>query len=68
MPDVTASYGTLIDFIAFFFSVFHLLLTTIHVLIVVSTPNIHRLCVKLMYTFRYVNMSKVTAGYGRFSD
>ena len=34
----------------------------------VSSPNFHRLCVWLMYTFWNVNMPIVTAGYGRFSD
>ena len=33
-----------------------------------SPPNIHRLCVKLMYTLTYVNMSNVTAYYRWFSD
>ena len=32
-----------------------------------SSPNLHRLCVWLIYTFWYVNMSNMTAGYWRFS-
>ena len=47
---------------------FHTLLTTIHVWIIVSSPNFHRLFVSWMYTFWYVNMSNVTIGYGRLSS
>ena len=34
----------------------------------VSSPNFHRLCVWLTYTFLYVNILNVTIGYWRFSD
>ena len=41
MSDVTASYGTLVEFIEFF-RCFHTLLTTIHAWSVVSSPKFHR--------------------------
>ena len=50
-----------------FFGYFHTLLMTIHVWIVISPPNFHRLCVLFMYTF-LVNMPNITVNYGRFSD
>ena len=31
-------------------------------------PNFHRLCVWLMYTFWYINIPCMTAGYRGFSD
>ena len=67
MPNVTASYGTPLDFIAFF-GIFYTLLTTIHVWITVSPPNFHRLCDRLVFTFWYITMSNATAGYGSFSN
>ena len=33
----------------------------------ISPPNFHKLYVKLIHTFWYVNMPNVTAGYARFS-
>ena len=45
-----------------------ILLRVLGILIIVSSPNIHRLCIWLMYTFWYINMPNVTAGYVRFSD
>ena len=62
---MTESYGTPIDFITFS-RYFHRLLTSIHVWIVVSLPNFHKLFDKWMYTFWYVIMPNVTTGYGRF--
>ena len=50
------------------FSYVHILLTTIHDWIIVSSPKFHRLYVWLIYTFWYINLPNVTAGYGRFSD
>ena len=55
MPDVTASYGTLFDFIAFFGYLYSLLLT-IHAWIIVSLLNFHWLCVYSVHTYWYVNI------------
>ena len=66
MLDVTASYGTPLDFIAFFG--YFQILTTIHVWTILSSTNFHRLCVGLMHIFLYVNLPNVTVGYERFSD
>ena len=41
---------------------------TIHVWIIVSSPNFHRLCIWIMYIFWYISMPNVTAEYGRFSN
>ena len=56
-----------LDFIVFFRN-FHALLTIIHVWSSVSSPKFHRLFVWSLYTFWYVNIPSVTAGYIRFSD
>ena len=67
IPDISESYGTSFDFIAFF-GHFHTTLATIYVWSIVPSPNFHRLCVWLIYTFWYVIMPNVTAGYGRFAN
>ena len=51
-----------------FFWYFHTLLTIIHVWIVVSPQNFHKLSFYSMYTFWYVNMTNVTTSYERLSD
>ena len=65
--DVTACYGRSFDFKAFF-RYFYTKLTSIHVCSILSSPNFNRLCGQLIYTFFYVKMPIVTAGYGRLSD
>ena len=65
MLDVTASYGMTFDFIAFFWH-FHTLLLTIHVWSVLS--KFHKLCVRLVLTFWFVDKSGMTACYGRLTD
>ena len=51
------------------FLYFHtLFMILIHVWIVKASPNFHRLCAWLIYTFWYVNMPNVTEDYGRLSD
>ena len=40
----------------------------IHFWSIISSSKFHRLCVWLIYTFWYVNMPNVFAGYERFSD
>ena len=51
-----------------FWWAFHTLLSTIQLWIVKSPQNFPRLCVFLMYTFYYVNISNLTPVYGRLSD
>ena len=50
-----AGYGMIFDFIAFFMY-FQRYLTIIHVRLVVSSPNIHKLYVWQIYTFWYYKM------------
>ena len=66
VSGVTASYGKLLGFIAFF-RYFHTFLTTSHVWSALSWPNFHGLCVKIIHTFWYVDMLDVTTSYERFS-
>ena len=61
MPDVTASYGTPLDFMEFF-GYFHTLLTIIYVFSVVSSPNFHRLMCLI-----HTHMSDKATSYGRIS-
>ena len=67
MPGVTTSYGTLFDFITFF-RFFLFIIDDHSCLNCVSPQNFHRLCIQSMYTFSYVNIPHVTAGYVRFYD
>ena len=53
-------------FIAFF-GYFHTFLSTIHVWSIVSSQNIHWLCVLSIHTFWYDAMPDVTTSCGRFS-
>ena len=61
MPDVTASYERLLIFLNFFLRIFKHNWRTF-----MSSPNYHRLCIWQMLTFRSVNMSDVTVGYGGY--
>ena len=62
MPDVTATYGTHLDFISFFLGIF---IGYRRAFMLEVSPNFYRFYVGLLYI--YFGMSNVTAGYGRFS-
>ena len=64
--NVTASYGTILDFIAFF-KYLPTLLMTVHVWSIVSLPNFPRLYDFSIHTFWYIDMPDVTTSNGRFS-
>ena len=65
MPDVTASYGTLFDFITIL-GFFYTLLKTINVWTVVTSPNIHRLIVNNTHILLW-RRARCATCYGRLS-